>query len=59
VSIFSGGVQGRSCSTWLSNENLTYGVHEVGAYHGQFGGTSYHFFGLFDQFGDVERCALR
>jgi hypothetical protein len=40
-----------------SSESPTYGEQEGGAYNGHFGCTCYHPLFLFNQFGDVERCA--
>ncbi len=37
----------------------TYGEQEGGAYNGHFGCTCYHPLFVFNQFGDLERCALR
>src|SRR3712207_2523273 len=37
----------------------THGAHEGSAYDGHFGCTCYHPLFLFNQFGDLERCALR
>ena len=42
-----------------SSESPTYGEHEGSAYNGHFGCTCYHPLFVFNQFGDVERCALR
>jgi hypothetical protein len=42
-----------------SSESLTYGEQESGAYNGHFGCTCYHPLFVFNQLGDVERCALR
>ena len=42
-----------------SSESPTYGEHEGSAFNGHFGCTSYHPLFVFNQFGDVERCALR
>jgi len=42
-----------------SSESLTYGEQEGSAYNGHFGCTCYHPLFVFNQFGDVERCALR
>jgi hypothetical protein len=42
-----------------SSESPTYGEQERSAYNGHFGCTCYHVRFVFDQFGDVERCALR
>ena len=42
-----------------SSESPTYGEQEGSAYNGHFGGTCYHPLFVFNQFGDVERCALR
>ena len=38
---------------------MTYGEQEGSAYNGHFGCTCYHPLFVFNQFGDVERCALR
>jgi len=37
----------------------THGDQDGSAYNGHFGGTCYHPLFLFNQFGDLERCALR
>jgi hypothetical protein len=42
-----------------SNENPTYGEQEGSTYNGHFTCTCYHPLFVFNQFGDVERCALR
>src|SRR6185437_7841253 len=42
-----------------SSESPTYGEQEGGAYNGHFGCTCYHPLFVFNQFGDLERCALR
>jgi hypothetical protein len=42
-----------------SSESPTYGEQENSAYNGHFGCTCYHPLFVFNQFGDVERCALR
>src|SRR3712207_5087362 len=42
-----------------SSESPTHGEQEGGAYNGHFGCTCYHPLFLFNQFGDLERCALR
>src|SRR5712675_2311902 len=42
-----------------SSESPTYGEQEGSAYNGHFGCTSYHPLFLFNQLGDLERCALR
>jgi hypothetical protein len=42
-----------------SSESPTYGEQEGGAYNGHFGCTCYHPLFVFNQLGDVERCALR
>jgi hypothetical protein len=42
-----------------SSVSPTYGDQEGTAYHGHFGCTCYHPPFVFDQFGDLERCALR
>jgi hypothetical protein len=42
-----------------SSESPTYGAQEGSAYNGHFGCTCYHPLFVFNQFGDVERCALR
>ena len=41
-----------------SSESPTYGEHEGSAYNGHFGCTCYHPLFVFNQLGDVERCAL-
>jgi hypothetical protein len=42
-----------------SSESPTYGEQEGSAYNGHFRCTCYHPLFVFNQFGDVERCALR
>jgi len=42
-----------------SSESPTYGEQEGSAYNGHFGCSCYHPLFAFNQFGDVERCALR
>jgi hypothetical protein len=42
-----------------SSESPTYGEQEGSAYNGYFGCTCYHPLFVFNQLGDVERCALR
>ena len=42
-----------------SSVSPTYGDQEGSAYNGHFGCTCYHPLFVFNQFGDVERCALR
>jgi hypothetical protein len=42
-----------------SSESPTYGSQEGSAYNGHFRCTCYHPLFLFNQFGDLERCALR
>jgi hypothetical protein len=42
-----------------SSESPTYGEQEGSAYNGHFGSTCYHPLFVFNQLGDVERCALR
>src|SRR6516225_11710484 len=42
-----------------SSESPTYGEQEGSAFNGHFGCTCYHSLFVFNQFGDVERCALR
>jgi len=42
-----------------SSESPTYGGQEGSAYNGHFGCTCYHPLFVFNQLGDVERCALR
>jgi hypothetical protein len=42
-----------------SSESPTYGEQDGSAYNGHFGCTCYHPLFVFNQFGDVERCALR
>jgi hypothetical protein len=42
-----------------SSESPTYGEQEGSAYSGHFGCTCYHPLFVFNQLGDVERCALR
>src|SRR6202795_1276983 len=42
-----------------SRESPTYGTQEGSAYNGHFGCTCYHPLFVFNQLGDLERCALR
>src|SRR5919202_988706 len=42
-----------------SSVSPTYGEQEGSAYNGHFGSTGYHPLFVFNQFGDLERCALR
>jgi hypothetical protein len=42
-----------------SSESPAYGEQEGSAYNGHFGCTCYHPLFVFNQLGDVERCALR
>jgi Transposase DDE domain group 1 len=42
-----------------SSVSPTYGEQEGAAYNGHFGSTCYHPLFVFNQFGDLERCALR
>jgi hypothetical protein len=42
-----------------SSESETHGAQEGSAYNGHFGCTCYHPLFVFNQFGDLERCALR
>jgi hypothetical protein len=42
-----------------SSESPTYGEQEGSAYNGHFGCTCYHPLFVFNQLGDVERCALK
>jgi hypothetical protein len=42
-----------------SSESPTYGEQEASTYNGHFGCTCYHPPFVFNQLGDVERCALR
>jgi hypothetical protein len=42
-----------------SSESPTYGAQESSAYNGHFGCTCYHPLFVFNQLGDLERCALR
>src|SRR5271165_5510796 len=42
-----------------SSESPTYGAQEGNAYNGHFGCTCYHPLFVFNQLGDLERCALR
>jgi len=42
-----------------SSESPTYGAQEGSAYNGHFSCSCYHPLFVFNQFGDVERCALR
>ncbi len=41
------------------SESPTHGEQEGSAYNGHFGCTCYHLLFVFNQFGDLERCALR
>ena len=41
-----------------SSESPTYEEKEGSAYNGHFGCTCYHPLFVFNQFGDLERCAL-
>jgi hypothetical protein len=43
----------------LCSGSPTYGQQEGSVYNGHFGCTCYHPLFVFNQFGDVERCALR
>jgi hypothetical protein len=42
-----------------ASESPTYGEQEGSAYNGHFGCMCYHPVFVFNQLGDVERCALR
>ena len=42
-----------------SSESPTYGEQEGSAYNGHFGRICYHLLFVFNQLGDLERCALR
>ena len=42
-----------------SSESPTYGAREGSAYNGHFGCTCYHPLFVFNQLGNLERCALR
>src|ERR1700680_2688081 len=42
-----------------SSESPTYGAQEGSSYNGHFGCTCYHPLFVFNQLGDLERCALR
>jgi hypothetical protein len=42
-----------------SRQSPIYGEQEGSAYNGHFGCTCYHPLSVFNQFGDLERCALR
>lgn len=42
-----------------SSVSETHGAQDGAAYNGHFGCTCYHPLFLFNQFGDLERCALR
>jgi hypothetical protein len=42
-----------------SSGSPTHGQQEGSVYNGHFGCTGYHPLFVFNQFGDVERCALR
>jgi len=42
-----------------SSERPTHGEQEGSAYNGHFGCTCYHPLFVFNQFGDLEWCALR
>src|SRR5437870_3752969 len=48
-----------SCSTWIRAKARPYGEQEGSAYNGHFGCTCYHPLFVFNQLGDLERCALR
>jgi hypothetical protein len=50
--------RGSSCSTWIRAKARP-GEQEGSAYNGHFGCTCYHPLFVFNQLGDVERCALR
>src|SRR5262249_23112655 len=42
-----------------SSVSETHGTREASAYNGHFGSSCYHPLFVFNQFGDLERCALR
>src|SRR2546430_15690074 len=48
-----------SCSTWISSVSPTHGEQENSAWNGHYACTCYHPLFVFNQFGDLERCALR
>jgi hypothetical protein len=48
-----------SCSIMDSSVSETHGAQEGSAYNGHFACTCYHPLFVFNQFGDLERCALR
>ena len=48
-----------SSSTWTARVSPTHGGQEGSAYNGHFGCSCYHPLFVFNQFGDLERCALR
>src|SRR5258705_5869650 len=48
-----------SCSTWTRSVSPTHGEQEMSAWNGHFACTCYHPLLVFNQFGDLERCALR
>ena len=47
-----------SCSTWIS-VSPTPGEQEMSVWNGRYACTCYHPLFVFNQFGDLERCALR
>ena len=51
--------RGSSCSTWIQAKSPTYGEQDGSAYNGHFGCTCHHPLFVFNQLGDLERCALR
>ena len=48
-----------SCSIWISSVSPTHGEQENSVWNGHYACTCYHPLFLFNQFGDLERCALR
>ena len=48
-----------SCSTWISSVSSTHGEQEMSVWNGHYACTCYHPLFVFNQFGDLERCALR
>jgi len=48
-----------SCSTWIPNVTPTHGEQEMSVWNGHYACTCYHPLFVFNQFGDLERCALR
>ena len=48
-----------SCSTWIRASVPTHGEQEKSVWNGHYECTCYHPLFVFNQFGDLERCALR